>query len=186
MKPLTVSKEKLNDPDPKVRYGYGKELMALAKEQPAALYSSFDVWVEMLDNKNNIWKWTALDILGYLSAVDKGGKIDAVYPKIVKMLHGGHLITCGHAIFALGLIAQNKPEYFNKVIKEYIAISKDAFDTEECKRIAMGHVIKNLKPFVGDIKNNKPMLRFIENAAHCGRNATEKKAKLLMRKIGKT
>jgi hypothetical protein len=104
---------------------------------------------------------------------------------LIKMLHGGVLITCNHAIFALGLISQNKPNFKEKIIKELIAVSHDNFETNECKNIAIGKVLEAIKPFVSDLKNNQSFMTFIENATKSERNSTKKKAEQLLKKIEK-
>ena len=177
--------DKLNSQNPKIKYGFAKELVKIASENPEQLYEHFDYLAELMKSDNNILKWTAIDIIGYLSAVDKDNKIDSVMIDLFKFLHGGILITCNHSIFALGLIAQHKPKFKEKIINELIAISKDKFETNECENIATGKVLEAIKPFVSDIKNNKSVITFIENATKAERNSTKKRAEQLLKKTEK-
>ncbi|NLL27439.1 MAG: hypothetical protein GX259_01450 [Bacteroidales bacterium] len=177
--------DKLNSKDPKIKYGFAKELLKIAKENPEQLYEYFDYWVELMRSDNNILKWTAIDLIGYLSAVDIDNRIDYLMANLIKLLHGGVLITCNHSIFALSLIAKNKPNFKEKIIKELISISKDKFETDECKNIAIGKVLEAIKPFVSEIKNNKSAIAFIEDAAKSERSSTKKKAEQLLKKIQK-
>lgn len=101
--------EKLNSQDPKIKYGYAKELVKIGAENPELLYEHFDYWVELLSSDNNILKWTAIDIIGYLSVADKDNRIEELMPDLFNLLHGDVLITCNHATFALGLIYQTNP-----------------------------------------------------------------------------
>ncbi|MCI2082948.1 MAG: hypothetical protein LKK19_06505 [Bacteroidales bacterium] len=172
--------EKLNSKNPKVKYGFAKELLKTGAENPEQLYEDFDYWVKLMSGDNNVLKWTAIDIIGYLSAVDKGNRIGGILPDLIKILHGGALISCNHSIFSLGLIALNKPEFKQMIFNEFMAISSDRFDTDECKNIAVGKVIEALKPFVPDIKNDKNIIGFIENAAKSERASTRKKAEHLL------
>lgn len=139
----------------------------------------------MLKSDNNIFKWTAIDIIGYLSTVDKDNKTDKKINDLIGLLHGGKLITCNHAIFALGLIAQNKSNHRTKIIKELLAISKDKFETDECKNIATGKVLDTFKSFLIDIKDDMAAIDFIHNATKCRRNSTKKKADQLLQRIEK-
>ncbi len=177
--------DKLNSKDPKIKYGFAKELLKIGSEDPEQLYEHLDYWAELMTSDNNILKWTAIDLIGYLSTVDKDNRIDSLIPDLLKHLHGGILITCNHSIFALGLICQNKPNFKEKILEELISISKDNFETDECKNIATGKVLEAIKPFVADIKNNKSVITFIENAAKSERNATKKRAEQLLKKIEK-
>jgi len=183
MKTKTLDLDKLSSNDPKVKYGFAKELLKIGADTPVLLYDHLDYWTKMLMSDNNILKWTAIDIIGYLSTVDKENKIDKLINDLLFYLHGGHLITCNHAIFALGLIAQNKPDHRSGLIQELLAISKDTFDTEECKNIATGKVLATLNNFMDDIKKNKEAIDFINQAKKCNRNATVKKADLLLKKL---
>lgn len=175
--------EKLNSKNPKIKYGFAKELLKTGSEKPEQLYEHFDYWAELMTSDNNILKWTAIDIIGYLSAVDKDNRIDGLMTDLIKFLHGGVLITCNHSIFALGLISKNKPYLKEIIIKELIATSQDKFETRECKNIATGKVLEAIKPFAPDIKNNKSVMTFIENATKSERNSTKKKAEQLLKII---
>jgi hypothetical protein len=65
-------------------------------------------------------------------------------------------------------------------------VSKDKFETEECKNIAIGKVILTLGEFPDDIKDDRKILIFIKQAQHSTRNATKKKADTLMKKLTKS
>jgi hypothetical protein len=176
---------KLDSDNPKIKYGFTKELLKIASETPEILYDYYDYWTEMMNSGNSIFKWTAIDIIGYLSAVDTEDKTDTQIKNLLTHLHGGNLITSNHAIFSLGLIAKNKPHHKQRILKELLAISKDTFETDECKNIATGKVILTLGNFQDDI-NNKEALSFIKQARNNSRNATRKKADILMKKIVKS
>lgn len=180
---MVLDLSKLQDRDPLIKYGFSKELLQVAADNPALLYTYFDDWVALLNVPNNILKWTAIDILGRLSAVDSENRIDKVLGKLIVLLHGGHLITTNHAVFALGLIARNKPRYRDRIIREWLAVAKDVFDTEECRDIAMGKVIEEFNGFQEEIRGNAEALEFIREAQDCQRNATRKKADKLLQKL---
>lgn len=176
---------KLKSTDPKIKYGFAKELLKIGAESPQQLYTHIDYLLTLLDEKNNILKWTGIDLMGYLSSVDQGNKIDGCIQPLIKLLHGGHLITCNHATFALGLIAQNKPQFKNQIFKELLLVDQGVFDTTECKNIAIGKVLEVLKSLISDIINNKVAIDFINRATKNSRNSTKKKAILLLDKIKK-
>ena len=175
--------EKLRSKDPKIKYGFAKELLKIGAGTPDSLYEHFAYWDELTTSDNNVLKWTAIDIIGYLSAIDEEHKVDNKIDDLLKLLHSGVLITCNHAIFALGLIAQNRPEFKKTIINELIAISNDEFGIDECKNIATGKVLEAFKPFISEIKNNVSVVEFIENATNSTRNSTKKKAVQLLKKI---
>ena len=183
MKSKTISLDKLSSRDPRIKYGFAKELLKIGAHNPELLYNNLDYWIKMTGSDNNILKWTAIDIIGYLSAADKDNKTDKLVNNLLLFLHEGHLITCNHAIFALSLFAKNKPELRHSIINELISISKDQFDTEECKNIAIGKVLEALKNFLDDTRNHKEAVAFVEQAKNNTRNATRKKAETLFKRI---
>lgn len=182
----TFDFDKIKSSDPKVKYGFAKELLKTGASNPEQLYAYFEDVVNLLNNKSNVLKWTGIDLIGYLSAVDKDNKTDKQVAILKKVLHSGHLITCNHAIFALGLIAQSKPQYKKKIIKELLLIDKDTFDTDECNNIATGKVLEVFDNLFTDIKDDKRTLDFIHRATENSRNSTKKKAVQLTSKIKKS
>ena len=137
----------------------------------------------MLEHANNILKWTAIDLIGYLSAIDTENKINDLFPVLRTLLHGGQLITCNHAIFTFGLIGKNKPEYTRQVIDELLAIQNDTFDTDECKAIATGKVLDVFKSYGPNLRDTPEVLAFVREATSSRRDSTKKKAESLLKKI---
>jgi hypothetical protein len=183
MKPKTLDLDKLRSKDPRIKYGFAKELLKIGSNNPELLYSHLDYWIKIMGSDNNILKWTAIDIIGYISAIDQENKTDKLINNLFLFLHGGRLITCNHAIFSLGLIAKNKPVHRTAIINELIAVSKDTFETEECKNIAIGKVLLALTDFLNDIKNSMEAMEFIMLAKKSTRKATSKKAEVLLKKL---
>lgn len=175
---------KLHASEPKVKYGFTKELLKMGAEQPQLLYHDFDLLIPLLKEENNILKWTGIDLMGYLSAVDAENKTDKQVRQLIQHLHSGQLITCNHAIFALGLIAQNKKAHRKKIIKELLLVEKDDFETSECRNIAIGKVLEVFKQMIPDIILDKEVIDFIRRATRNSRKATMKKGIQLIKLIG--
>ena len=104
---ITLDFDRCNSKDPGIKYGFTTELLTIAANNPELLYDHFKHFRKMLKSDNNIIKWTGIDIIGYLSALDNDKKTDKKIKDLIGLLHGGKLITCNHSIFALGLIAKN-------------------------------------------------------------------------------
>lgn len=179
----TADFEKLENKDPRIKFGFAKELIQTANIRPKELYPYYDVIVEYLNHYNSIIRWTAIDLIGYLSKVDDKNKTKMQISVLLTFLHCGHLITANHAIFSLGKIAEAKPEYRDLIVEELLKISHDTFDTEECKNIAIGKVLDALKPFAGLLKNDQSVISFIKNAKDNSRNATKNRALLLLKRL---
>lgn len=181
----TLDLNKLESEDSKIKYGFAKELLKIGEENPILLYDDFDRWKNMMRGDNLILKWIAIDLIGYVSAVDQLNKLDQVFEELIHYVRSGQLIVCSHAIFSLGLIAGNKPEKRSEIINELLAVSNNAFDSDDCKDIAIGKVLITLKNFIEEYGEDKNILRFIKEAQSCNRLATRKKADLLMNRIEK-
>jgi hypothetical protein len=182
---MTLDFDQLYSKDPRVKYGFTKELLNIAANNPEFLYDHFEHFRKMLRSDNNIIKWTAIDIIGYLSTLDYDIKTDSKINELIKLLHDGKLITCNHAIFALGLIAQSTKKHRRKILRELIEISNDTFETEECKNIATGKVLDVFKLLLDEVRNDKAAVAFIVKATYNLRNSTKRKAIRILLKLEK-
>jgi hypothetical protein len=106
----------------KIKYASTKKAIVISKDNPAELYPDFDFFIELLSNENQIIKWTAIQVIGNLSKVDKKKKIDKLLPKLISFLNCEKMITANNTILALSEIALNKPEYQEKIFKELIKV----------------------------------------------------------------
>ena len=177
--------ELLKSKDPKIKYGFAKKLLELVRLEPQLLYPYFSQFVDLLKSENKIIKWTAIDIIGLLAMVDKENKVDGQVGPLISILSCGNLITVNHAIFSLGKIAEVKPQFLPVIITELLKIEHYNFETTECRNIAAGKVIETFGSFIDAVNNDKRVLDFTERATHNTRNATKKKALLLLRKLEK-
>lgn len=188
MKQISVNKINFGDllsEDPKVKYGCTKNLLAIAKNSPDELYPHIDYLVKLLDNDNQILKWTAIDVIGHLSKVDKEKKTDQLVDKLFGLLNAGKLITANHTIVALANVASAKPEYQRKITDELLKVEHYTYDTDECRNIALGKVIMAISSYFDQLKDKKAVIEFVERQTRNKRNATKKKAEQFLKKLKK-
>ena len=171
--------------DSRIKYSSAKKAIAISKKYPVGLYQSFDFFVKLLDGENQIIKWTAIQVIGYLSRVDKHKKVDKLLPRLIDFLNCGKMITANNTILSLSVIASYKPEYQNRIISELLKVETYNYETVECRNIALGKVILALGKFKDQIKNKKEALNFLERQTGNTRNATKKKAHELLGKLKK-
>ena len=74
----------------KVKYTGTKKAIAISKEDPSELYPDFDFFIELLNSENQIIKWTAIQVIGNLSKVDKKKKVDKPYVLQYRLLNSTH------------------------------------------------------------------------------------------------
>ena len=167
----------------KIKYACAKQAILLSEKTPALLYPQLDFFVSLLDSENQILLWTAIRVLGNLSAVDDKNRMDKLLPRLIGFLNTGKMITAGNTAAALAVIARNRPKFQNKIFKAMLKVEHYTYDTPECRNIAIGHVLKALSQFKTEIKNKKNIVDFIERQTQNTRPATKKKAEALLKAL---
>lgn len=175
----------LSSKDPKIKYGCAKNLLSMAKDNPTKLYPHIDFFVELMESENNVLKWTAIDIIRFLSKVDKGKKVDKLMDKLFSLLNAGKMITAGHAITTLANIALTKPEYQKIITDKLLKVEHYNYDTGECRNIAIGKVILAIGSYFNQLENKKVVIEFVERQTKNTRNATKSKAEKFLKKFKK-
>ena len=168
--------------DPKIKYTCSKNLLALAKENPAELYPDLEFFVKLLDNENRILKWTAIDVIGSLARADKARAIDKLMGRIIRLLNTGNMITANHAIVALTDIALARPEYQATVTDELLKVEHYNYETDECRNIAIGKVILAISTYFASLEDKEATLKFVKRQTGNTRNATRKKAEQFLKR----
>jgi hypothetical protein len=168
-----------------VKYCCAKNLIAIAKENPARLYPHIDTFVKLLDGDNNVLKWTAIQIIGNLARVDKENKVDRLIGRLVEFLNSGKLITANNTTMALAGIAIAKPQYQKQITKELLKVEHYDYDTDECRNITIGKVIEAIGSYSSQLKDKKAIIGFARRQTKNTRNATRKKAERFPKKINK-
>src|SRR4030042_3435120 len=146
--------------DPKIKYSCTKNVLVVAKENPAELYSELDFFVELLDSENKILKWTAIDVIGALAKVDKARAVAKLRDRIVGLLNTGNMITAHHAIAALTDIALARPEYQPAITNELLKVEHYSYDTDECRNITIGKVILGISTYFGALERKRATIEF--------------------------
>lgn len=167
----------------KVKFACAKMALALSETKPSELYPQLDFFVSLLDSQNQIILWTAIRVIGNLSAVDDKRKIDKLIPRLLGFLKTGKMITAANTIQALAVIAKNKPEHRDKLLGAMLKVEHYTYDTDECRNVAIGHVLKALALFKYEIKNKKTILDFIQRQTQNSRPAARKKAEALLKAL---
>ena len=174
--------EELSSPIAKVKYAAAKELLNTAEKDPATLYPHFDFFTSLLTSKNNVLKWTAIDIVGHLSAVDGGKRAGEMLPLLYGFLHAGKLITANHAISALGHIARAVPEHRPAITAELLKVEDYVYETDECRNIALGCVLTSIAGYASESDDRLEVVAMAQRQTRNSRNATAKKAEAFLKK----
>jgi len=174
----------LHSPHPRVKYHRAKECIALARDHPRWLSPYARTFVGLLQDENNILKWTAIDVLGYLSRVDTGRQVRRCMESLAGFLSGGQLITANHAIDAMAHVAMVRPRFRDRITQELLNVECYSFETEECKNIVLGKVIEAFDAMADVVKTNPQVLGFVARQLKNTRPATQRKAERFMKRAG--
>jgi len=172
--------------NPEVKYVRAKRLLAIARKSPQRVYPHLEFFASLLKSENNILKWTAIDIMGYVSKVDKKKQVDRLLRQLYGFLEGGKLITANHAIGALANVALAKPEHRKRIIRKLLNTEHNSYETDECRNIALGKVVQVLGLLSTDLNLDDHVVQFIERQTSNPRPSTRKKAERFLRNIDKS
>ena len=167
--------------NPKIKYDSVRHLLAAARIRPEAVYPHFDRFVELLKSQNKILKWTAIDVIGLLSKVDKENRVDAMVGKLTTLVKEGQLITANHAISALSAIASAKPRFRQKVAGAFLKAEQYKYETTECKNIVLGKVIEAIRPIAANVASKNEIIGFVKRQTRNARSSTRKKAQQFLK-----
>jgi len=167
----------------RIRFASAKILRIISEKNPEILYLSMDFFVDLLDSKNNILKWNAMDIIANLTAIDRDNKFNESFRKFYSYLHNGDLITAGHIVDNSGKIALAKPEFQDEITKELLKVKEIPLPTEECRNILIGKTIKAFDVYYDEMKDKNKIISFVKDQLNNPRNATRSKAERFLKRL---
>jgi hypothetical protein len=167
---------------PAIKYGCAKVLQMISERNPEILYPSLDLFIELIDSDNNILKWNAIIIIGNLAAADGDGKIDALLDRYLAPIAGPVMITAANVIGGAACIARAKPYLADRIARAFLKVEHAAYQTNECRNIALGHMIQAYDRFFEHIEKKEPVIRLIKKQLENTRSGTRKKAEKFLTK----
>ncbi len=171
--------------NPRVKFGCAKTLSKISEDHSEKLYDKIDFFINLLDHKNSILKWNAMDILANLTKVDKDKKFDKIFYKYYDLINDNAMVTIGHVVDNSGKIALAKPHLSNKITNELLKIEKIPTKTHvtcECKNILYGKTILAFDQYFNQIENKKEVFSFVRRQLKNTRPATKAKAEKFLNK----
>jgi hypothetical protein len=168
----------------KVRFVSAKALRMISEKNPQLLYSKMGFFAGLLDSKNNILKWIAIDIVANLTATDIDNKFNKLFEKFYSYLYEGSLITAGHVVDDSGRIALSKPELMDRITERLLEVEEVPLPTTECRNILLGKTISALGVYFDKIEGKDRVISFVKRQLNNSRNATRAKAEKFLTKFG--
>ena len=170
----------------RIRFKSAKILRTISEKDPNKLYSKIDFFVNLLDSKNKIIKWNAMDIIANLTIVDTENRFDEIFDKYYGFLNDGVLITATHVVDSSGKIAKAKPHLTQKITDQLLkleTIPTTPSLTQECKNVLQGKAILAFGMYFDQIENKDDVFSFAKRQLNNTRNATRKKAEKFLKKF---
>lgn len=110
--------------DNKKAYNALKELLVIS-EQSNALYSYFDIFVEMMNNQNNSYIRTrGLRLIAYNSKWDINNQVNSIIEEWLKHIEDEKPITARQCIKDTVIIAKNKPKLIDIILEKLAKINR--------------------------------------------------------------
>jgi hypothetical protein len=175
----------MNSSKAAIRYGCGKILMDISKDNPEKIYPYMDFFVKLLDSKYRILIWQSMDIIANLTIVDKEKKFDKIFNKYYSFIDNDYMVTVANLVGHSGKIALAKPYLINKITKELLKVEKIKTTphlTEECKKVITEQAIISFDMFFDNIENKEIIIKFVEKNLNSSRNRLKLKAEEFLNK----
>jgi hypothetical protein len=156
----------------------------LSTQNPPALYPYFERFAALLDSRQNIPKWNAIDILANLTSTDKDDKFSSLYERFYRLFEEGSLITAAHVVESSALIAMNRPQNEKDITTNLLKVDSIPLPTAECRNILCGKIIQTFAKYLAVSSLRPAMLEFAHHNLQNRRSGTAKKARDFVKKFG--
>ncbi len=176
--------EQMHSADEGERLNFTKKLLRIAGDSPDLLYPYYNICASLLRFHEGIIQWAGIDTVGMLATVDHEKKSLVQIPILLKLLRSGSLVTCNHAIYALGLIASAFPDQRKMIVNELVSIGANRFETVESNELVSAKLIETLATMGPEIQSYPAVASDIRNIAERARGPAAQKAKMLAAGLG--
>jgi hypothetical protein len=164
---------------PTIRYGCAKVLMEYSEEKPEKLYRHMDFFVDLLESKYRILRWSTIAIIANLTKVDIKNKFDSIFDKYYSFIDDEYMVTVANVVSNSGKIALAKPYLTQKIIDKLLEIEDISLTphlSEECKKVITQHAIKTFDMFFPQIQQKNRVVVFVKKQCNSSRESLRKEA----------
>lgn len=172
---------------PVIRYGCGKILLEISKDDPELLYPHIDFFIALLDSKYRILTWNAIIIIANLTKVDTEKKFDKIFEKYFRLLENDYMVTVANVVGNSWKIAVAKPYLTTKITDKLLTMEHRLTTphlSEECKRVIYEHAISSFDVFFPQIEQKEKVLMFVKQQLTSSRGSLKRSAEKFLKKWG--
>lgn len=170
-------------PVKRVKNGAAKTLILLARRAPAVVHDELAFFRSLLDHDDSILRWTAMDVIGHVAAVDRGGRIRRpVLERLIDALDDPSMVTAAHAVDNLGRIAEHKPRMRAEATKHLLRAHR-VRRSRDCRQILAGRALVALARCCADLRDpdlEADVRAFARRLTRSPRASTRRKAAELL------
>jgi hypothetical protein len=159
-----------------IRYNCHKVLFLLTQEQPQTLYSKWDYFEEFLESDNTYHKLSAVLLLANLTQIDKDNKFERLFDRYYDLLDDKSFITAAYVAGASGKIARAKPRLRTRITNRLLNIDETHHNPEH-KDLVKASIIEAFEEYIGQTRNKKRIVDFVQQQLNCRSPKTKKAAK---------
>ena len=164
-----------------VKFPSAMALVIVSEKSPEMLYPKFGFFVELLDSKNKIIKWSAMSVIANLTRVDKRKAFEGIFERYYDLLKDESMVTAANLVGNSARIALAKPHLTDRITEKLLSVEAIPRG-EECRSIIMGAAILAFDEYYDQIRNKEAVLSFARGRLSSKRSATRKKAEDFLRK----
>ena len=92
------------------------------------------------------------------------------------------MITAGNIIAGVARRARVRPEWAERIAREWLQVSRARCATPECRKVAIGHALKALLELFPRLRDPAPVLLFARRSRDNPRPAVRKQAEVFLNK----
>ncbi len=164
-----------------LRYNCYQILLQVSSTAPKALYPQWDSLVDMLDSKNNYFKFQAIYLIANLLSADTENRFRHISDKYFGLIADGSTMIASHLALNAGKIARAKPELRPTVTKLLLDAGKKSGERKNGELI-QSYIIEAFDQYLDESDEKEPVIAFVKDQLDCGSPKTRKAAKLFLQR----
>jgi hypothetical protein len=168
------------------KFATARQLARVSEDEPAQLSSHFAAFCRLLEDENNIIKWSAIRIVANLAAADRKLRVDRILDRYLAPIAGPTLITAANTIEGAARIAQSRRHLAPRIIQAILQVEGGQYQTPECRNVAIGKAIKALDLLGPVVRQDPAVLAFIKRQQDNSRPGVRRSAAAFLKQANKT
>jgi hypothetical protein len=165
------------------RYNCFEVLMRVSEDQPAALYSEWDAFVEMLGSRNAFFRSIGLRLIANLTGADGEGRFEALFDRYFGLLDDEKVMVARYLVQGAEGIAKRKPHLQERITERLLDIDK-THHAEGRKALIKADALGYFEAVLAESSEKERMLALAEDLLASSSPKARKAAKSFLSQHG--